>query len=64
MKHKVVINVTNEDGKKTPVLKGAIRKLPSKIIKWLFGDFTQVYLLKPGETVESVDVKEVLKGEM
>ena len=46
------------------MLKGAIRKLPSKIIKWLFGDYTQVYLLKPGETVESVDVKEVLKGEM
>lgn len=45
MKHKVVINVTNENGKKTSVLKGAFRFLPERIVKWLFGDYTQVYLM-------------------
>ncbi len=35
-------------------------RLPAGLIRFLFGDFTQVYLLKPGQSVESVDVKEVI----
>lgn len=63
MNHKVIINITDENGDKTRVLSGAQMKLPRRFIKWLFGDYTQVYLLDPGKTVESVDVKEVMKGE-
>lgn len=48
---------------KTNVLKGAVRKLPSRIIKFLFGDYRQVYLLDPGISVDSVDVREIEKGE-
>mgnify|MGYP000946824484 FL=1 len=62
MKHRVVINVSKSN-KKAPVLKAAQLTLPRRILKWLFGDFTQVYLLKPGETIQSVDVKEIEKGE-
>lgn len=63
MKHKVVINVSEPNGKKKQVLKAAQRTLPKRIVQWLFGEYTQVYLLKPGQTIESVDVKEVQKGE-
>jgi hypothetical protein len=35
--------------------------LPARIVKWLFGEYTQVYLLKPGETVSSVDIVEVME---
>ena len=42
-------------------MKGAFRTLPMRIVKWLFGEYTQVYLLKPGETVSSVDVVEVME---
>ena len=52
VKHKVTINVSDESGKKSTVLRGANLKLPARIIRFLFGDFTQVYLLKPGQTVE------------
>ncbi|MCB6332635.1 hypothetical protein LI292_05945 [Blautia obeum] len=45
------------------MLKGANVKLPTRLIKFLFGDFTQVYLLALGQTVESVDIHEVKKGE-
>ena len=62
MKHRVVINVSKSN-KKAQALKAAQLTLPRRILKWLFGDFTQVYLLKPGETIQSVDVKEVEKGE-
>ena len=61
MKHQVIINVVKDNGEKVPVVKGAIRYLPRKIVKWLFGEYTQVYLLKPGETVSSVDVVEVME---
>lgn len=62
LKHKIIINVSDPSGKKTTVLRGADMRLPSRIIKSLFGDFTQVYLLAPGQTVESVDVKEIKEG--
>ena len=61
MKHQVIINVVKENGEKSPVVKGAVRTLPARIVKWLFGEYTQVYLLKPGETVSSVDVVEVME---
>lgn len=63
MKHQVIINVEKADGEKVSVVKGAIRYLPRKIVEWLFGEYTQVYLLKPGETVSSVDVVEVMNEE-
>lgn len=58
MKHKVTISIADRHGH-TSVLKGAQRRLPSRLLHWLFGDFTQVYLLTPGKTVESVNIKEV-----
>lgn len=59
MKHKVIINITDERGNKTEVLRGAQMWLPRKIVEWLFGEYTQVYLLKPNQTIESVDIREV-----
>jgi hypothetical protein len=59
MKHKVIINVTDERGNKTEVLRGAQMWLPRKIVEWLFGEYTQVYLLKPNQTIESVDIREI-----
>ena len=40
MKHKVTINVAEADGRRTTVLKGAGKKLPTRILRFLFGDFT------------------------
>ena len=57
LKHRVTINVTDPHGKTGTVLKGADARLPARLIRFLFGDFTQVYLLKPGQSVESVDGK-------
>jgi len=62
MKHRVTINVSDPNGRKTNVLKGADLKLPSRLVRFLFGDFTQVYLLSPGQTVESVDIREIKEG--
>ncbi len=59
LKHRVAITVANAKGGKRNVLHGAELKLPSRLVRFLFGDYTQVYLLKPGQTVESVEVKEI-----
>ena len=42
IKHKIVINVSDPQGKTANVLKGANVKFPTRLIKFLFGDFTQV----------------------
>ena len=62
IKHKVIINVTDENGKNEEILRGGELTLPQKIIKFLFGDYRQVFLLEPGQSVHSVDVKEVKEG--
>lgn len=62
LKHKITINVTDARGKHTTVLRGARRRIPERLVRFLFGDYTQVYLLAPGQTVESVDVREVKEG--
>lgn len=61
-KHKITINVTDANGRNTTVLRGAIRKIPTRLMKFLFGDFQQIYLLSPGQTVESVDINVVKEG--
>lgn len=62
LKHKITINVTDSKGKHTTVLRGAHRRIPERLVRFLFGEYTQVYLLAPGQTVESVDVREVKEG--
>lgn len=58
LKHRNTINVTDPHGKTGTVLKGADARLPARLARFLFGGYTQVYLLKPGQSIESVDVKE------
>ena len=62
IKHKVIINVTDANGNNVEVLRGGQLTLPQKIIKFLFGDYRQVFLLDTGKSVQSVDVKEVKEG--
>ena len=62
IKHKVTINVTDEKGNNVKVLRGGQLTLPQKIIKFLFGDYRQVFLLDPGQSVQYVDVKEIKEG--
>ena len=62
IKHKVTINVTDEKGNNVKILRGGQLTLPQKIIKFLFGDYRQVFLLDPGQSVQSVDVKEIKEG--
>lgn len=62
MKHKVCISVADRNGTKTELLKGRRILLPMRLLKLLFGDFCEVFVLTPGETVSSVEIKELREG--
>ncbi len=61
LKHRIRINVTDEKSR-AKVLEGADRRLPARLLRLLFGEFSTVYLLSPGQSVESVEVHEVKGG--
>lgn len=62
LKHRVSINITGVGGQGKNIIAGAERRLPSRLLRFLFGDFTQVYLLSPGQSVESVEIHEIEEG--
>ena len=63
LKHKICIKVTDDTGRKQRVLSGTSRRLPSKLLKALFGDNTEVLILSPGQSVETVEIHEIERGD-
>ena len=62
LKHRVCINVTDADGSNERVLKGGTLSLPRKIANWLLGEPTEILVLTPGQSVRSVEIREVTEG--
>lgn len=63
LQHKVQINVARKDGsQKKAVIKSGISKIPQRLLNFLFGEFTEVLVLTPGQSVQSVEIYEVGKG--
>ena len=59
LRHKVSICVTRPYGGKATVLKGGLRTLRSRLLNLLFGEKVGVIVVTPGETVETVEIKEL-----
>lgn len=62
LKHKVRINIADKNGNKQEVLQSEHRSIPKKLLTLLFGDFCEVLVLTPGETVQGIEIKE-MRGE-
>ena len=60
-KHTVKINVANHSGEKKTVLTSTHLCIPKRLLRFLFGDFCQVLVLTPGETVEGIEINEKRK---
>lgn len=60
-KHTVKINIANRRGEKRTVLTNTRVSIPRRILRFLFGDFCQVLVLTPGETVEGIEINETRK---
>ena len=57
-KHTVKINIADRRGEQRRVLTSAQISLPRRLLRFLFGDFCQVLVLTPGETVEDIEINE------
>lgn len=61
-RHIVRINIASHRGDKQRVLTSTRVSLPRRLLRFLFGDFCQVLVLTPGETVEGIEINEMRKA--
>ena len=54
LKHKVKINIAERNGHKQEVLQSEHRNIPKRLLTFLFGEFCEVLVLTPGETVQGM----------
>ena len=59
LKHKVRINIADRDGHKQEVLQSEHRRIPKRLLTFLFGEFCEILVLTPGETVQDIEIKEM-----
>ena len=62
LKHKVKINISDRNGHKQKVLQSEHRSIPKRLLTILVGEFCEVLVLTPGETVQGIEIKE-MRGE-
>lgn len=62
LKHKVKINVSDRAGNKQAILQSGTVSLPKRLLTFLFGEFTDVLVLTPAESVEGIEIQEVGNG--
>ena len=56
LKHKIRINIADKSGNKQEVLQSEHMSIP---LTFLFGEFCEVLVLTPGETVQGIEIKEM-----
>ena len=59
LKHRVSINVRSDDGLKNPVIRSGQRTMRSRLLNFLFGEQVGVFVLTPGQSVETVEIHEL-----
>lgn len=59
LKHKVRINIADKNGIKQEVLESTSRRIPKRLLHFLFRDFCEVFVLTPGETVQGIEIREM-----
>lgn len=62
LKHKVIINVKDENGEKTRVVEGKRKTVRSRMLDLLFGKKVNLLVITPGNSVETVEIIETRKG--
>lgn len=60
--HKVRINVADRHGRRQSVLQSGYLSIPKKLLTLLFGDFCEILVLTPGETVQGIEIQEIRRG--
>lgn len=61
LKHRVRIQVQDDNGQKRTVLKAGTKRVPYRLFRWLFGDFAEILVLTPGRSVEEIEIYKLPK---
>jgi hypothetical protein len=59
LKHKVCINVCGKDRSQNSVLCGGQRTIRSRLLNFLLGGEVGVFVLTPGRSVDTVEIREI-----
>ena len=62
LNHKVRINIADKRGNKETVLQSSHVSIPKRLLTFFFGDFCDVLVLTPGESVKGIEIKEMRGG--
>ncbi len=62
LKHKVTINVAKSGGERSPVIEGSRRSIRTRMLDFLFGKKASLLVITPGDSVETVEIKEIKEG--
>ena len=57
--HAVNIVIDKGNGRKEPVLTSSKKRIREWLVRRLFGDAREILILKPGESVKTVEIKEI-----
>lgn len=62
LKHKVTIKVAKPDGEAGQVIESGRKTIRSKMLDLLFGKKVSLLVITPGDSVETVEIKEIREG--
>lgn len=62
MKHKVCINIAKPGGTSTPVVRSGTVQIRKRLLDFLFGQQVNVLVLSPGDSVQTVEIRELKEG--
>lgn len=58
-KHKIKINIADRNGHRQEILQSEQRSIPKRLLTFLFGEFCEILVLSPGESVQGIEIKEM-----
>lgn len=62
MKHKVCINIAKPGGTPTPAVRSGTVQIRKRLLDFLFGQQVNVLVLSPGDSVQTVEIRELKEG--
>lgn len=62
MKHKVCINIAKPGGTLTAVIRSGTVQIRKRLLDFLFGQQVNVLVLSPGDSVQTVEIRELKEG--
>ncbi|ROR28129.1 hypothetical protein EDD66_10567 [Mobilisporobacter senegalensis] len=62
LKHKVTINVAKQGNERDQVIQSSRKTIRSRMLDLLFGKKVSLLVITPGDSVETVEIKEIKEG--